>query len=91
MLITNPWQPPAEIIRHLVQHGCPDITSALDLSSCTEYPIATGGCSDVYQGRLTNGPRVAIKCMRIIDPSDEVQKQGKHLKVRMIESVSSAS
>ncbi|KAG9089453.1 hypothetical protein FRC07_012331 [Ceratobasidium sp. 392] len=69
----------AEIIQHLVVHGCHDITKDLDSQSCSEYPIASGGFGDVYRGQLRNGPRVAIKCMRIFDPSDGEQQQQKHL------------
>ncbi|KAG9102873.1 hypothetical protein FRC07_010137, partial [Ceratobasidium sp. 392] len=70
---------PAEIIRHLVVHGCQDVTKDLDTQSCSEYPIASGGFGDVYRGQLRNGPRVAIKCMRIFADLDGEQQQQKHL------------
>ncbi|KAG8711151.1 hypothetical protein FRC08_016249 [Ceratobasidium sp. 394] len=72
--------PVAEIIQHLVLHGCQDITVDLDLPSCSEYPISTGGFGDVYRGRLESGQGVAIKCMRIIDLSSDGQQRRKHLK-----------
>ncbi|KAG8686276.1 hypothetical protein FRC08_012648, partial [Ceratobasidium sp. 394] len=58
--------PVSSILDILIQHGCRDVTRDLDLSTCSEYPIANGGFGDIYRGQLTNGTRVAIKCTRII-------------------------
>ncbi|KAG8723438.1 hypothetical protein FRC09_003340 [Ceratobasidium sp. 395] len=46
------------------QGGCPDVTDQLDLSRCTKSPVARGGSSDIYQGMLVGGEKVAIKCPR---------------------------
>ncbi|KAG8705366.1 hypothetical protein FRC08_001705 [Ceratobasidium sp. 394] len=72
--------PPANIIQHLVLHGCRDITADLNLSSCSEYPIANGGFGEVYRGQLGNGTRVAIKCMRVFECPDVGEQQQKYLK-----------
>ncbi|QRV94765.1 kinase domain protein [Ceratobasidium sp. AG-Ba] len=70
----------AEIIRHLVSHGCKDQTMDLDLSSCSEYPISSGGSGDVYRGKLKIGHNIAIKCMRFVDLSSDENKIRKDLK-----------
>ncbi|KAF8604112.1 kinase-like protein [Ceratobasidium sp. AG-I] len=54
-----------ELIAHLGDHGCQDITDRLDLNSCSAYPVSNGGFSDVYQGKLLDGSQVAIKTLRI--------------------------
>ncbi|KAG8763924.1 hypothetical protein FRC12_008356 [Ceratobasidium sp. 428] len=54
-----------EIISVLTAHGCEDITSHLDLSSCSSFPLSSGGFGDVYRGSLNGGVQVAIKTMRI--------------------------
>ncbi|KAG9086401.1 hypothetical protein FS749_003664 [Ceratobasidium sp. UAMH 11750] len=71
---------PAIIIQHLVFHGCRDITATLNLSSCSEYPIASGGFGDVYRGQLSKGMRVAIKCMRLFECPDVGEQQQRYLK-----------
>ncbi|KAG9092261.1 hypothetical protein FS749_015871 [Ceratobasidium sp. UAMH 11750] len=58
--------PVSNILDILIQHGCRDVAQDLDLSTCSEYPIANGGFGDIYRGQLINGTRVAIKCTRII-------------------------
>ncbi|QRV77264.1 hypothetical protein RhiJN_05279 [Ceratobasidium sp. AG-Ba] len=55
----------ARIFDHLVDSGCIDITSHLDLKLCEEFPVAGGGCCDVYRGALKGGKKVAIKCSRV--------------------------
>ncbi|KAG9089429.1 hypothetical protein FS749_001345 [Ceratobasidium sp. UAMH 11750] len=72
--------PPAIIIQHLVLHGCQDITADLNLSGCSEYPIANGGFGDVYRGQLSEGMRVAIKCMRMFECQDVGEQQQRYLK-----------
>ncbi|KAG8769417.1 hypothetical protein FRC12_004984 [Ceratobasidium sp. 428] len=71
--------PLSNVVSLLVQHGCLDITHKLDLPSCSEHPISTGGFGDIYRGRLGEGLPVAIKCMRIVIDS-AVDEQQKHLK-----------
>ncbi|KAF8670154.1 Protein tyrosine kinase [Rhizoctonia solani] len=58
--------PTHEIMMHLKEHGCIDISHDLDIAECTKYPVATGGFGDVYRGRLRQGDAVAIKCLRVI-------------------------
>ncbi|KAG8773874.1 hypothetical protein FRC12_002271 [Ceratobasidium sp. 428] len=59
------------IITQLVDNGCSDVTHKLDLARCGELPITGGGFGDVYQGKLTNGARVAIKCPRLFLQSND--------------------
>ncbi|KAF8599217.1 hypothetical protein BDV93DRAFT_560624, partial [Ceratobasidium sp. AG-I] len=44
-----------EVIAHLENHGCQDITDRLDLLACGPHPIANGGFGDVYRGKLLDG------------------------------------
>lgn len=60
------------MIQHLVEHGCPDITSRLDLSRCAPNPHSNGGFGEVYQGSLRNKNNVALKCIKIsVDGEDK--------------------
>jgi hypothetical protein len=54
-----------EIVAHLGNHGCRDITNELNLSSCSAYPVANGGFGDVYTVGLHDGSQVAVKTMRL--------------------------
>ncbi|KAG8751765.1 hypothetical protein FRC11_009028, partial [Ceratobasidium sp. 423] len=65
------------IIRHLVQRGCRDLTDSLDMSAFSECPTSHGGFSDVYRGRLIAGEHIAVKALRISTGSIE---NPKHLK-----------
>jgi hypothetical protein len=79
----------AEILIHLGNHGCGDVTHRLDLSGCGEFPVATGGFGDVYQGALKDGSKISLKCLRLcIDSSDDGRKQ---LKVRSIHSLNDST
>ncbi|CAE6533876.1 unnamed protein product [Rhizoctonia solani] len=50
------------IIERLVEHGCSDVTRQLTkLHDTSEW---SGRMSDVYQTRLLDGTRVAVKCLR---------------------------
>ncbi|QRV92724.1 Ephrin type-A receptor 4 [Ceratobasidium sp. AG-Ba] len=61
----------AEIVRHLVDKRCINVTSQLDLNKCEKRPKAWGGYADIFLGQLVTGIKVAIKCPRlIIEDSD---------------------
>ncbi|KAG9113372.1 Microtubule-associated protein, microtubule dynamics during spindle orientation, partial [Ceratobasidium sp. 392] len=71
-------QPASEVIAHLGNHGCNDITDKLDLASSSSYPIFNGGFGDVYKVKLRDGTQVAVKTMRVqINSGSE---GAKHLK-----------
>ncbi|KAB5593187.1 hypothetical protein CTheo_3350 [Ceratobasidium theobromae] len=66
------------IISHLASRNCKDVTGDIDLSSCSQIAISTGGFGDVYRGALRDGTLVALKCLRVlIGSDDEGQKQFK--------------
>lgn len=70
-----------EILSHLAGHNCSDVTRDIDPSQCSQLAISTGGFGDVYRGRLFDGTRIALKCLRVlIGFNNEGQKQ---LKVRV--------
>ncbi|KAG8779062.1 hypothetical protein FRC12_024663 [Ceratobasidium sp. 428] len=60
----------SEIVSHLVDRGCKDVTSELDIDRCGDHPIAGGGFGDIYQGMLIGGMEVAIKCPRLFVKND---------------------
>ncbi|KDN46658.1 hypothetical protein RSAG8_04038, partial [Rhizoctonia solani AG-8 WAC10335] len=64
--------PMSQIIRHLTLRGITDLTEKTDLDSVSNYPVATGGFSDIFGARRFNGAPVAIKLPRIAsrDPRD---------------------
>ncbi|KAG8722983.1 hypothetical protein FRC09_005273 [Ceratobasidium sp. 395] len=67
--------PPAEIIEHLTERGCQDLTSDLDPSSSSDQPVSQGGYGSVYRQRLLDGKRVAIKALRVpLDDDDEADR-----------------
>ncbi|KAG9105773.1 hypothetical protein FRC07_009102, partial [Ceratobasidium sp. 392] len=53
--------PESEVIAHLGDHGCDDITDQLDLTSSSAHPVFTGGFGDIYRANLLDGTQVAIK------------------------------
>ncbi|KAF8755442.1 GAT domain [Rhizoctonia solani] len=67
-----------EVVSHLVAHGCQDLSARLDESSFGEYPVAHGGFSDIYHGRLLDSTRVAVKALRV--SVDSITKEPKHFK-----------
>ncbi|KAG8764063.1 hypothetical protein FRC12_008299 [Ceratobasidium sp. 428] len=69
-----------EVIQHLVNHGCSEITKDLDLDSCSHQLIARGGFGEVYSGKLHNGTEVAIKCLRNLQSLDRSDGSSKVLK-----------
>ncbi|KAG9076409.1 hypothetical protein FS749_011816 [Ceratobasidium sp. UAMH 11750] len=71
--------PTSEVVAHLSNHGCRDITDQLDLASSSNFPVSNGGFGDVYMVKLRNGTRVAVKTMRVqVDSTNEGAKHLKH-------------
>ncbi|CAE7080578.1 unnamed protein product [Rhizoctonia solani] len=54
-----------EIMSSLVDHGCMDLTSTINLSTFDEHPISYGEFGDVYRGRLIDETLIAVKILRI--------------------------
>ncbi|KAF8731493.1 kinase-like protein, partial [Rhizoctonia solani] len=61
-----------QILNLLTTHGCVDITPSIDLSLCSNHPVAAGGLGDIFVGRLRTGTRVAIKVFRSYHASNEL-------------------
>ncbi|QRW23275.1 protein tyrosine kinase domain-containing protein [Rhizoctonia solani] len=68
----------ADVLLRLIDHGCKDLSDSADISSFGEYPISTGGFSDVYCGRMLDGTKVAMKLLRVSVHS--LGQNPKHLK-----------
>ncbi|KAG8724793.1 hypothetical protein FRC09_014215 [Ceratobasidium sp. 395] len=66
---------PQEIVLLLSLRGCADMTNELDLATCSEHAISSGGFGDIYQGRLKNGTHVAIKTIRKYTDSSEQNQE----------------
>ncbi|KAG9125982.1 hypothetical protein FRC07_005362 [Ceratobasidium sp. 392] len=60
-----------QIIAHLTEHGCRDLTSALDHSSLSVQPVSHGGYGSVYREKLSSGTQVAIKALRVPFGNDD--------------------
>ncbi|KAG8790660.1 hypothetical protein FRC12_011374 [Ceratobasidium sp. 428] len=72
-------QPIDTVIERLVNHGCPNISSDLDLALCDQDPCFGGGFGDVHRGTLLDGTKVALKCVRVyVDESKGYVKEFKH-------------
>ncbi|EUC60960.1 tyrosine kinase family catalytic domain protein [Rhizoctonia solani AG-3 Rhs1AP] len=54
-----------EVMSSLVDHGCTDLTSTINLSTFGEHPVSYGEFGDVYRGRLTDDTLIAVKTLRI--------------------------
>ena len=54
-----------EMFSCLIQHGCPDLSSSLDPSRFSLFPIANGGFGDVYRVSISGGPVLAVKTLRL--------------------------
>ncbi|CAE6426032.1 unnamed protein product, partial [Rhizoctonia solani] len=76
--------PISEIVTRLVKHGCQNLTDQLNLTTFDQYPIATGGFSDVYYGKLHNGQKVGVKALRV--DAQSLSQNPKHLKVSLTAS-----
>ncbi|KAG8774359.1 hypothetical protein FRC12_002030 [Ceratobasidium sp. 428] len=70
---------PQEIVSLLSLRGCADMTDELDMATCSERPISSGGFGDIYRCRLKDGTHVAIKTIRLYgDSSEQDRKILKH-------------
>ncbi|KAG8694844.1 hypothetical protein FRC09_009566, partial [Ceratobasidium sp. 395] len=70
---------PEEIALRLSLRGYADMTEQLDLPTCSNRPISSGGYGDIFQGCLKTGTKVAIKTIRLyVGTSEQDQKILKH-------------
>ncbi|CAE6358551.1 unnamed protein product [Rhizoctonia solani] len=67
-----------EILAKLGKHGCSEVTSNIDLSKSSEFPVVAGGFGDIYRGVLHDGTQVSIKCLRLMVDSGTTGR--KHVK-----------
>ncbi|QRV92203.1 Tyrosine kinase family catalytic domain protein [Ceratobasidium sp. AG-Ba] len=76
---TIPIMTLADVVSSLRLRGCTDMTGQLDVPTCGEYPVSSGGFGDIYRCKLTNGVDVAVKTVRLyVGSSDQDKKQLKH-------------
>ncbi|KAG9109089.1 hypothetical protein FRC07_008368, partial [Ceratobasidium sp. 392] len=68
----------SDVYTYLVQHGCADLSSQLDSSSFPEAAFSGGRFGDVWCGRLQNGAKVAVKCLRLHTVDEAHSKVLKH-------------
>ncbi|KAF8601625.1 kinase-like protein [Ceratobasidium sp. AG-I] len=69
----------SEIVSHLGNHGCQDVTVLLDMSTSSTWPISSGGFGDVYKVKLHDATEVAVKTTKIrANSTDEGRKHLKH-------------
>lgn len=62
----------------LVEHGCLDLTTAINQQATSPGLIIGGGFGDIYGGKLRNGTNIAIKVWRFVTATES---EGKSLKV----------
>ncbi|CUA69683.1 Ephrin type-A receptor 7 [Rhizoctonia solani] len=68
-----------EIAAQLENHGCQDITTQLDLSTCSTWPVSSGGFGDIYKVKLLDSTEVAVKTTRVyVSTGAEGEKSLKH-------------
>ncbi|KAG8741702.1 hypothetical protein FRC10_002575 [Ceratobasidium sp. 414] len=66
-----------EVFKHLINRGCVNFTTQLDLSQFPDLPFAGGRFGDVWCGRLTDSTQVAVKCLRAHALKDQPTKSVK--------------
>ncbi|KAG8792426.1 hypothetical protein FRC12_006141 [Ceratobasidium sp. 428] len=70
---------PKQIVLYLGIRGCTNLTDQLDLTTCSAFPISSGGFGDIYRCKLKDDMEVAIKTIRLYaDPTEQSQKHMKH-------------
>ncbi|CAE6507475.1 unnamed protein product, partial [Rhizoctonia solani] len=67
-----------EVISRLVARGCDDLSDSCNHLSFSEHPTLHGGLSDIYQGQLLDGRKVAVKVLRV--SLEGISQGSKHLK-----------
>ncbi|CAE6452781.1 unnamed protein product [Rhizoctonia solani] len=60
----------AEIIILLPNRGYINVTADIDVKQCSTSPVCGGGVGAIYRGYLQNGLKVAIKCPKIFNTSE---------------------
>ncbi|KAH7333677.1 kinase-like domain-containing protein [Rhizoctonia solani] len=68
----------AEILAHLGQHGCSEVTTSIDFSKSSDFPVVAGGFGGIYRGELRDGTQISIKCLRLVIDSGTTGR--KHVK-----------
>ncbi|CAE6452509.1 unnamed protein product [Rhizoctonia solani] len=66
----------AKVFELLINNGCRDITNDIDTSLCTQYPVGNGGFGDIYEGKIRDGTKAAVKCLRIFESSMDERING---------------
>ncbi|CAE6410275.1 unnamed protein product [Rhizoctonia solani] len=70
----------SKVLELLTGNGCRDITDEIDVSRCTQYPVNNGGFGDIYEGKLRDGTKAAVKCLRIFESTTD-KRTGENLKL----------
>lgn len=66
----------------LTQHGCPDLTAAINPEATSCYRVVAGGFGDIWKGKFYNGTEIAIKVWRL-DPTADDPEMNKSLKASL--------
>ncbi|KAF8598370.1 WD40 repeat-like protein [Ceratobasidium sp. AG-I] len=53
-----------EMFLSLLEHGCDDLSLSINPNKYSSVAIAGGGFGDIWEGRMQDGTKVAIKCLR---------------------------
>lgn len=58
----------------LVEHGCLDLTSAINQQATSSGWVTGGSFGDIYSGKLHNGTDIAIKVLRFANLTEDKRK-----------------
>ncbi|CAE6451644.1 unnamed protein product [Rhizoctonia solani] len=64
---------PEEIMAHLTNRRCPNLTDRIDTVRSSKVPLSRGGCGDIWQGMFVDGRVVAMK--RIYQGEKKINKR----------------
>ncbi|KAG9118304.1 hypothetical protein FRC07_007250, partial [Ceratobasidium sp. 392] len=67
-----------DVYKYLVDHGCVDLTSQLDLLSFPEAAFSGGRFGDVWSASLRNRTKIAVKCLRLHTANESHSRVLKH-------------